>query len=294
MGRDDLAAAAAEAVARPARGSPATRSERRAAAGAPPPRVLPGGAGLGALDPARERLGDGDGAGLTPKRRARRRTIRSSTAPASVRFRKTKATTTRSFRIRSAARTRSDPRRVLGAPDFAAAGSAGGGGHRASHSATHHSETFSSHFDGMAHVERFVGPLLFGRDRRLREARALLASAAPASIALGASDAGAGAGAGGDPGGGRAAGAPVEPRAAHGGAALGRGAFTLGTRARAAHGAAARAALTLAGRLPARAARWWRWTWPPAAPPARRSRSGPSSTTAWRAGWRSPARATAG
>ena len=105
----------------------------------------------------------------------------------------------------------------------------------------------------MAHVERFVGPLLFGRDRRLREARALLASAAPASIALGASDAGAGAGAGGDRGGGprsrRACGASRRARAA---LALGRGAFTLGTaRARRTTEPLRAPPLTLAGRLPA-------------------------------------------
>ena len=105
-------------------------------------------------------------------------------------------------------------------------------------------------FDGMAHLERFVGPLLFGRDRRLREARALLASATPASIALGSVDSATGEG--GDPEVVVAQQArlwSLAPRTAA--LAIGRGAFTLGT-ARARRTETLRVPpLTLAGRLPA-------------------------------------------
>ena len=251
VGRDDLAAAAAEAVARPSRGSPsdslrAPRRRRCAATGA---SCLAASPSLGALDPrARTAPGDGDDAGLDAETRA---TANDSIEPGAVGSVPENESNDDAFV--------SDP---LGGAD--ALGSLGGslgasrdeigGGESlgASHSATHHSETFSSHFDGMAHVERFVGPLLFGRDRRLREARALLASAAPASIALGASDAGAGAGEGGDPEAVVAQQArlwSLAPRTAA--LALGRGAFTLGT-ARSRRTEPLRVPpLTLAGRLPA-------------------------------------------
>ena len=136
--------------------------------------------------------------------------------------------------------------------DFGAV-AAGGDAHAGSSafsSSASPSSPFSA-FDGMAHVERFVGPLLFSRDRRLREARALLASAAPASIALGAAEAG-GAGEGGDPEVVVAQQArlwSLAPRTAA--LALGRGAFTLGTARARRTERIKTPPLTLAGRLPA-------------------------------------------
>ena len=105
--------------------------------------------------------------------------------------------------------------------------------------------------DGMAHVESYVGPLLFGRDRRLREVRALLGSATPAPISAGGGDGGGGGG-DGDPEAVVAQQArlwSLAPRTAA--LSVGRGAFTLGTdRARPTE-ALRVPTLTFAGFLPA-------------------------------------------
>ena len=84
--------------------------------------------------------------------------------------------------------------------------------------------------DGMSHIEKHVGPLLFHKDRRLREVRQLLGSASPTPISLSNSLDQNGSDNGGDP---EAVVAQQQklwslaPRTAS--LAVGRGAFTLGT-----------------------------------------------------------------
>ena len=203
VGRDDLAAAAAEAVARPARGSPsdslrAPRRRRCAATGA---SCLAASPSLGALDPrARTAFGDGDDAGLdaeTPGSTAND-SIEHGAGVGSVPENEGNDDAFVSDPL-GGADALGSLGGSLGASDFAAAGSAGGG----------------------ARSERVTRPLITRKRSLLASTawrassgssapccsagtgacvrRALLASAAPASIALGASDAGAGAGAGGDP-----------------------------------------------------------------------------------------------
>ena len=110
--------------------------------------------------------------------------------------------------------------------------------------------------DGMGHMEAYVGPLLFGRDHRVREVRALLESACPTPISLGVD--GGGGGGGGQGGGGDDPEAvtaqqarlwSLAPRTSA--LAVGRGAFTIGTsRARPTESLRV-PTLTLAGCLPA-------------------------------------------
>ena len=109
--------------------------------------------------------------------------------------------------------------------------------------------------DGMGHLEAYVGPLLFGRDRRLREVRALLESARPTAIWTAGSDGGGqggGQGGDGDPEAVTAQQARLWSLAPRTSAlAVGRGAFTLGTsRARPTESLRV-PTLTLAGCLPA-------------------------------------------
>ena len=111
--------------------------------------------------------------------------------------------------------------------------------------------------DGMGHLEAYVGPLLFGRDHRLREVRALLESARPTPISLGSDGGGGGAAGGGQGGDGDPEAVTAQqarlwslaPRTSA--LAVGRGAFTLGTsRARPTESLRV-PTLTLAGCLPA-------------------------------------------
>ena len=109
--------------------------------------------------------------------------------------------------------------------------------------------------DGMGHLEAYVGPLLFGRDRRLREVRALLESTRPTAIWTAGSDGGGqggGQGGDGDPEAVTAQQARLWSLAPRTSAlAVGRGAFTLGTsRARPTESLRV-PTLTLAGCLPA-------------------------------------------
>ena len=252
VGRDDLAAAAAllPSKRRGSDGTPARRRDFCAATGA---SCLAASPSLDALDP-RARLipGDGDDAGLDAGGAARGEAGDGGVPGDDDAFPGMDGDD--AFAANGGAAGGSDATSdPLGAGgDFGATASGGDapfGSGAASASTSGGSEFFA--FDGMAHVERFVGPLLFGRDRRLREARALLASAAPASIALDAAGAG-GAGEGGDPEVVVAQQArlwSLAPRTAA--LALGRGAFTLGT-ARVRRTETLRVPpLTLAGRLPA-------------------------------------------
>ena len=111
--------------------------------------------------------------------------------------------------------------------------------------------------DGMSHLESYVGPLLFGRDRRLREVRALLSSARPTPILLGGLEGGGGGADGGGGEGGDAEAVSAQqarlwslaPRTSA--LAIGRGAFTLGTARARPTEALKIPTLTLAGCLPA-------------------------------------------
>ena len=113
--------------------------------------------------------------------------------------------------------------------------------------------------DRMGHLETYVGPLLFGRDHRLREVRALLESARPTPISLGSDGGGGGGGATGGGQGGDGDPEAVTAQQARlwslaprtSALAVGRGAFTLGTsRARPTESLRV-PTLTLAGCLPA-------------------------------------------
>ena len=107
--------------------------------------------------------------------------------------------------------------------------------------------------DGMSHLARFIGPLLFARDLRLREVRFLLGSSSPTPISLSSEN--------DHPGDGSETGDPeavvaqqqrlwaLAPRTAA--LAVGRGAFTLGTARCRPTETLKIPVLTLAGCLPA-------------------------------------------
>ena len=142
--------------------------------------------------------------------------------------------------------------------------------------------------DGMAHLEAYVGPLLFGRDRRLREVRALLSSASPAPIASGGGGDGAGEGEGGG-GDAEASARQRLPRAAHRRARVGRGALPWARGARRRRNRSSRRGSRSRGASPRRETRRWSSTWV-RAPAGRRFAAGPNSTTAPPRASRSPPR----